>query len=116
MADAPCHHGLTDRQLALIQRALAAFADRIERVALFGSRAQGKPQPYSDVDLVLYGEIDDRTRDRLCGLFEESSLPFKVDVLVYKSITKPELKKHIDEVGRVLFTREELRACSKGAR
>ena len=101
-------HGLTDRQLELIRRILAPFADRIKRVDLFGSRAQGKHSPDSDIDLVIHGDIDAKTADRIWTLFTESSLPLKTDVLIYDQIQKQALKAHIDLVGLPLFTQKVL--------
>lgn len=101
-------HGLTDRQLALIRRILAPFADRIKRVDLFGSRAQGKHSPDSDIDLVIHGDVDAKTADRIWTLFAESSLPLKIDVLIYDQIRKKALKAHIDLVGLSLFTQKAL--------
>ncbi len=100
--------GLTRRQLETIRRILAPFAASIDRVILFGSRAQGRYRPDSDIDLVLKGNIDERTVDRLWTLFQESGLPFKVDVVVYEHIRTPALKAHIDQAGVTLFTREDL--------
>ncbi len=100
-------HGLTDRQLKIIKRILAPFADKIDRVDLFGSRAKGDPRPNSDIDLVLRGDIDEKSVDRIWTLFNESSLALKVDVLVYDRIN-PALKNHIDLVRLPLFTRKEL--------
>ncbi len=100
-------HGLTERQLKIIKRILAPFADKIDRVDLFGSRAKGDPRPNSDIDLVLQGDIDEKSVDRIWTLFNESSLALKVDVLVNDQIN-PALKNHIDLVRLPLFTRKEL--------
>jgi predicted nucleotidyltransferase len=45
--------GLTDEQRALIQEILLTAQEHIERVAVFGSRAQGRHRPNSDLDLVM---------------------------------------------------------------
>ena len=96
-------HGLTERELGILREVLAPYADRIERVGLFGSRATGRAQSSSDIDLVLYGPIDQATVDRLWTLFDDSSLARKVDVLAYDLITYPPLKAHIDAVMLPLF-------------
>lgn len=101
-------HGLTEQQLKIIRRILAQFVDKIDRVDLFGSRAQGKHRPNSDIDLVLQGNIDEKTTDRIWTLFSESSLALRVDVLVYDRIKKPALKNHINLVSFPLFTQKEL--------
>ena len=101
-------HGLTRRQLAIIRAVLARYAHDIERVAVFGSRAGNEHKPSSDLDLVLYGSVDQKTADRIWSLLADSSLPIKVDVLVYDRVKKPELKRHIDLVAVDLFTRDDL--------
>ncbi len=101
-------HGLTNRQLEIIRGILAQFADKINQVDLFGSRAQGIHRPNSDIDLVVRGNIDEKTADRLWTLFSESNLALKVDVLVYDQIKKKALKKHIDLVSFPLFLQTDL--------
>lgn len=97
-------HGLTDRQLAILRGVLRPFADRIDRVGLFGSRATGTQRPNSDIDLVLYGTLGDAEIDRLWTLFDESALPMTVDVVAYRRIAHAGLKAHVDRVMRPLFT------------
>jgi predicted nucleotidyltransferase len=101
-------HGLNQRQLDCLRSTLSPFAACIERVAVFGSRATGQYRPNSDIDLVLYGPVEEKTIDRLYTLFMDSSLPLKVDMQAYAHIAHPPLRQHIDEVGKTLFVREEL--------
>lgn len=108
-------HGLTPRQIAAIKAILAPFADRIERVSLFGSRAKGTQRPDSDIDLVIYGPVDQGLIDRLWTLFAESSLPVKVDVVAYDRATYPPLKAHIDGVARPLLSQSDLRSPEPAA-
>lgn len=55
------------------------------RVFVFGSRATGTPKPHADLDLLLRAEapLDPLAVAELCADFEESDLPFRVDVLDY---------------------------------
>ena len=80
----------------------------VESVSLFGSRATGTYKSNSDIDLVLYGDIDSASIDRLWTLFHESSLPYKVDITAYQLTNYPPLKAHIDSLAKVLFTQAEL--------
>lgn len=102
-------HGLTDRHVAIIRDILKPYAANITRVDLFGSRAMGNYRPNSDIDLVLHGPVDWHTVNRIAGLLEDSSLPFKVDVLAYDQLTHAPLKAHINLVAKTLFTQAELR-------
>jgi predicted nucleotidyltransferase len=101
-------HGLRQEQLDCLRDILVPFSASIERVAVFGSRATGKYRPNSDIDLVLYGPVEEKTIDRLHTLFMDSSLPLKVDIQAYAHITHPPLRRHIDAVGKTLFAHEEL--------
>ncbi len=102
------NHGLSPQQLGTIKTVLAPYRQHIEKVALFGSRATGKYRENSDIDLVLYGDLDQATTDRIWTAFDDSSLPIRVDVNTYKLIQYPPLKRHIDDMAVELFSRDEL--------
>ena len=104
------NHGLNEYSLNIIRRILTENTPDITNVRLFGSRATGSYTPYSDIDIVLDGNIEETVADRLWTCFTESLLPYKVDINIYKHITYPPLKKHIDRCGKTLFTREQLYA------
>jgi predicted nucleotidyltransferase len=97
------NHGLTEEQINLIQSIMSPYRERIDRVSIFGSRATGNYRPNSDLDLVVYGTIDQPSIDRLWTLFDESMLPIKVDLHAYHLISYPPLKEHIDQVAVPLF-------------
>lgn len=99
--------GISAAQQDLLGEILATAGDRIDRVAVFGSRATGRYRPNSDLDLVLYGSADAAVCDRLWTLFQESPLPFSVDVVSYAAIDSPPLRTHIDAVARPLFVRTD---------
>jgi len=101
-------HGLTPEQIAAIRDILAPFAEGIELVGLFGLRATGKARPNSDIDLVLYGPLDEATVARIWTLFDASTLALKVDVIAYDLIAYPPLKAHVDAVMRPLLSKGEL--------
>ena len=72
--------GLTSRHQEIIDRIFSQYP-HVEEAIVFGSRAKGN----------------------LAGAFEESLLPFFVDLLAYSSISNPELKAHIDRVGITIY-------------
>ena len=96
-------HGLSPKQLATVRRILEPWAGRITAVDVYGSRATGRWRQNSDLDLLLHGDLDDRTIDRLWTLFHESNLPFAVDVTSYDLTTHESLREHMDRVRRRLF-------------
>jgi len=106
-------HGLNKRQIQIIKDILSSNTNDIKKVSLYGSRATGKYKTYSDIDLVLYGDIKESVSGRLWTCFSESYLPYKVDVTVYKNIVYLPLKRHIDAHAKILFTKEELYSTTR---
>ena len=70
---------------------------------IFGSRAIGRFEDYSDVDLALWGDLDLHLIGRVLRELDELPLPYTFDVKVYEMIKHPSLKRHIDEVGKILY-------------
>ena len=101
-------HGLSERQLNLIRNLIREFAPGVKSVSLFGSRATNSHRSYSDIDMVLYGDVKEDAVDRLWTCFNESSLPYKVDLVAYHLINYPPLKAHIDRFAKTLFSTDQL--------
>ena len=80
---------VTPEQLKTVTDILTQFVPECE-VRVFGSRVNGTPQPYSDLDLAVIGKekIPIRTLGLLREAFEASELPFRVDVLDWNAITE----------------------------
>jgi len=97
-------YGLIERDMKYILEAVSKYPE-IEEVIIFGSRAIGNYKKGSDVDIALKGqEINRKTVIRLSNdLNEEYPLPYFFDVLNYNDITNEELKKHIDNIGKVIY-------------
>lgn len=55
---------------------------------VFGSRAKNTAKILSDLDLCLKDNYDKSTIRKLQDAFEESDLPFKVDVVVWIDISE----------------------------
>lgn len=99
--------GLDEESLNTMEDAIKPFPD-IEEAIIYGSRAMGNFKPYSDIDLALKGKnLTDRSVSALHSFLNHAApgFPYKVDVLDYNKLSNPELKKHIDEVGKVLYKR-----------
>lgn len=81
---------------------------RVRKVILFGSRARGSWREGSDIDLAVYG--DDLGRSdaaRWADELEEALFPWSVDVVVVDNEVEPDLRAHIERVGRVIFSQSE---------
>ena len=96
----------TPEQLRIIRGILAAHAPGVEARA-FGSRVDGTPKDYSDLDLALVGsaKLDTALMGRLREAFEESDIPFRVDIMDWHSISG-EFQKIILHKYEVLTSRD----------
>lgn len=95
-------HGLKDSDLNIIQNILKPYRHKIQKIGIFGSRATGRYKPYSDIDMVLYGDITEAEGNHITTLFIDSSLIYHVDVVIYNHIDYLPLKQHIDESVKIL--------------
>jgi predicted nucleotidyltransferase len=88
---------LTPLQCQTIQDILQRLVPDCE-VRAFGSRVRGAAKPYSDLDLAIVGreKLPFKKLAALRIAFEESDLPFRVDVLDWHSIS-PEFQKVIEQ-------------------
>jgi len=84
---------LTPAQLREVLTILETHVPDCE-VRVFGSRYKGTAAKYSDLDLVLIGrtKLEITLLAKVNDAFEESDLPFRVDVLDWNAIT-PEFQK-----------------------
>lgn len=97
--------GLSATTLGTLHAILASCPE-VETALVYGSRAKGNYKPGSDIDLTLVGAaLTQDTLSHLVGLFEESSLPYKVDLSILRDIDSPSLRAHIERVGQVLYQR-----------
>lgn len=95
--------GLSAATLETLRRILAQ-EPAVEKAILFGSRAKGTFRPGSDIDLALAGaRLDLDAVARLARAFEESSLPYQVDLCWLAAVDNPALREHIERVGQVLY-------------
>lgn len=102
------NHGLTEKHLDTLRSVLLPFSKKIEKVGLFGSRATGLYRYNSDIDLVIYGSLEESDIDRIFTLLNDSYLPFKTDVQAYDLINYLPIRSHIDGNMLLLFTHEQL--------
>jgi predicted nucleotidyltransferase len=72
-------------------------------VRVMGSRVTGQAKRFSDLDLVIMGDVplDLITRGRLRDAFDDSSLPFAVDIIEWASASEA-FRRIIDEQAQPL--------------
>lgn len=96
--------GLPAETLAAM-RCILAQEPNVQQAILFGSRAKGTYRPGSDVDLALVGEnLTLDTLGRLARAFEESAVPYQVDLCWLAAVDHPALLEHIERVGQVFYS------------
>lgn len=100
--------GLTERDIKTINGIFTKYPD-VKEVHVFGSRAKGNYKTGSDIDLaVINKDIFPKTISNLTTEFEESSLPFKVDLVLFHDLKSEDFIDHIKRVGIVFYKRQNL--------
>ena len=92
---------VSSSQLKTINRILAEYVGDCE-VRAFGSRVNGPAKKYSDLDVAVVApnKIKRRTKMLLREAFEESDLPFRVDIIDYHAVS--------DEFREIIDTKYEI--------
>lgn len=97
------HYGLTPAQLQIVVNTLAQF-NTVEQGILFGSRAKGTMHQRSDIDLAITGkDLDRHLLAQIAFAFDDSELPFTVDLKALADIQSPALREHIHRVGKCIY-------------
>jgi len=98
-------YGLTDTTLTTLNSIFIKYPG-IKQAVLYGSRAKGKYRTGSDIDLTLKTDntFTHTNLLRIGNDFDDSDLPYFVDVSIYDKLSNPDLKAHIDRVGKVLYS------------
>ena len=86
---------LEDKYVEFIKTTVLSVLPDVE-IFIFGSRTQGKAQKYSDVDIALKGHIQFNDLLKIRGIFENSTFPYKVDIVDLDSL-KPDFFKIIEK-------------------
>ena len=78
----------------------------VEQVILYGSRAKGNYKTYSDIDITLIGtNLNLTLQQKIENDLDDLLLPYKFDVSVFHKIENQDLIAHINQVGKVVFTK-----------
>lgn len=96
-------YGLSEENGQRVLDVLSAFGE-VREAVLFGSRAKGNYKSGSDIDIAVKGPVEKDTLSKLLTAFEESLLPYFVDVVVYDRLQNEALREHIDRVGISIFS------------
>ena len=95
--------GLTVRDLAAIHGIFSAHPE-VTEVLIFGSRATGTFKPGSDIDLAVMNDgVRNETLRKIVADFEDSSLPYFVDILLFPGLKNKELAEQITTNGKSIY-------------
>ena len=89
---------LTPEELVQLRRIFAGHPE-VTTVRLFGSRAKGSHAIHSDIDLALWGEVNELQAEAIAPELDELPLPYKYDVKPFHRIQLQPLPEHIERVG-----------------
>jgi len=98
-------YGLPEKTINTLNQIFRKYAG-IKQVVLYGSRALGRYRTGSDIDIALKTDGSFTFSDllRIGNDFDDSDMPYLVDVSVYGELANRDLVDHIDRVGKVLYS------------
>lgn len=80
----------------------------VEKVVIFGSRAKGNYDTFSDVDITLVGlSLDKTLLSNIIFAVDDLLLPYMFDISILHDISNSDVIDHINRRGKVLYDREE---------
>lgn len=89
--------GLSQKNWNLIENLLLAPLKNVPvKIWVYGSRARGDHKKFSDLDILLAGEIHSMVISKIQTALEESSLPIKVDIAKENNLA-PSYRENIDK-------------------
>lgn len=93
---------LSNQELELLRTVFRRHPE-IRLVKLFGSRAKGVHRSQSDIDLALWGELDELAAESIASELDELPLPYRYDVRAFETIKLQPLREHVERAGVALY-------------
>ena len=82
-------HGLSEKTYEEIIDLINKY-DSVE-FKLFGSRATGKAKSNSDIDIAVFGKVDEKVIFNIRNDFDLLDVPYKIDLVFVEQTSKQEL-------------------------
>ena len=96
-------YGLSKCTLDQIKDILSHYPE-VEQALLYGSRAKGTFKKGSDIDVTLIGPfLDLKVLSQIMNEFDDSLLPYTIDLSIFHQISNLDLQEHIQRVGVVIY-------------
>lgn len=98
--------GLSEDHINQIVAIISSFQE-VKKALIFGSRAIQTHKSGSDVDIaIILAEKNHEITNRISYfLNEETTMPYKFDIIDYQSISNVNLINHINNFGIAIFER-----------
>ncbi|AUI38324.1 nucleotidyltransferase [Geobacillus stearothermophilus] len=100
-------YGLERTVFRQLLHLFSRYADVIEKVILFGSRARGDYKEGSDIDLAIQFRKPGGPLYLLQSDLDELPIIYPIDVVDYNQIHNEQLKMNIDQEGKTIFQTNE---------
>lgn len=95
--------GLTDAQLEILKNIFSNYSE-IREVFIYGSRAKGTFNERSDIDLIIKNSnVDRKLLNKIRMDFDESNIPYLIDLKNYETIKNINLKDQIDKNAHLIY-------------
>ena len=96
--------GLSENSMKIITDIFSKFPS-IKKVLVYGSRAMGNFREGSDIDMTIISDGTFSYDDLLsvAGMFDDSYLPYLVDISDFSKLTNPDLIDHIKRNGKLIY-------------
>ncbi|WKN43955.1 nucleotidyltransferase domain-containing protein [Tunicatimonas pelagia] len=99
-------YGLSSKTIRSIQEVFTHYP-QIDKAILYGSRARNNYRRSSDIDITLMGtNLSLSLLAKVESEIDDLLLPYEFDISCYQSIKNTDLKRHIDQVGKVFYTKD----------
>ncbi|MBB3907728.1 nucleotidyltransferase substrate binding protein (TIGR01987 family) [Anoxybacillus rupiensis] len=96
-------YGLKRKTFYQLLHFFQSYADIIEKIILFGSRARGDYKETSDIDIAIKFRKNNEQLYRIQDDLAEVNIIYTVDVIDYDKISNGKLKSYIDQEGKTIF-------------
>lgn len=99
--------GLSENHRKIINSVFDKYP-QIKKVVVYGSRAKGNYRAGSDIDMTIVEDekIPFDILLKIVNDFDDSMLPFLVDISVFSNLTNPDLVEHIKRNGKVIYEKK----------
>lgn len=98
--------GLDEKTISILKRYFEKISF-VDFVKIYGSRAIGNYRSGSDIDFAIFGkDLNQESINEIKYQIDELPIPYMFDITDYNSITNEKLKEHIDEFGKIFYSRQ----------